>query len=115
MMYQENYKKYRGLCKELSEAFVIENPDYEIVRGWYYEPLWSREEPHWWCKHKETGEIHDPTKLQFPSGGIMQFYREFDGILQCEQCGKEVEEKEAGFYGNYAFCSVHCIRRCLGV
>ena len=113
-MSEENYKKYRGKCKEYCEALIEENPKLRMVRGYYYEPHWSRDEPHWWCVDKD-GNIHDPTKLQFPSGGIAGFYREFSGLVYCEECGKEMQEKDASNVGNYPICSDRCAMNLVGV
>lgn len=109
----ENYKLYRGKCKEMSEALVASNPELRLVRGHYFCPLWASNEPHWWCVDKD-GVIHDPTKLQFPSRGE-GIYEEFDGIVECSNCGKEMKEEEASFSSNYAFCSNLCHGKFVGV
>jgi len=111
----DNYLKYRGKCRELCDALIKENPDLILVRGWYYEPLWSREEQHWWCKDKE-GNIHDPSHLQFPSCGVSEFYREFKGLFNCSNCDKEVKEEDIGSAeGRYVFCSHKCHGKFIGV
>jgi hypothetical protein len=112
MSSQENYLKYRGKCKEMSEALIKEDPTLTLVRGHYYCPMWG-EQPHWWCK-KPDGTIVDPTKNQFPSRGIGE-YVEFDGIIKCSSCGKEVPEADAMLESNYAFCSNICHGRFVGV
>jgi hypothetical protein len=33
---ESDYMKYRGKCKEMSEALVKENPKLRLVRGHYY-------------------------------------------------------------------------------
>lgn len=111
----DNYRKYRGKCKEMSEALVAENPELRLVRGHYFCPLWGTEEPHWWCVDKD-GKIHDPTKLQFPSAGH-GMYEEFNGMCTCSNCGNEVPEAEAviGGNGNHAFCNHTCYGRYIGV
>lgn len=115
MTEETNYQKYRGKCKEFAKELAeSSNGELEIVRGYYYEPLWNRDEPHWWCKDK-NGVIHDPTKLQFPSGGMTEFYREFDGYLNCEQCGKQITESEIVPIGNYATCSKRCAMSLVGL
>lgn len=108
-----DYQQFRGRCKALSEAWVREHPDYTLVRGSYFCPMWNREEPHWWTKDAE-GKIYDPSARQFPSAGS-GIYTEFDGWVSCAECGRRVAEDEAGFYGNYAFCSDRCIGRFVGV
>lgn len=109
---EEDYTKYRGKCKEMSEALIKADPSLTLVRGHYYDPIWG-EQPHWWCK-KVDGTIVDPTKDQFPSKGKCT-YVEFSGIVECANCGKEMKEEEAEFESNYAFCSYTCHGRFVGV
>ena len=111
---QSNYLKYRGKCKEMCDALVLEDPTLKLVRGYYFEPTWHRDEPHWWCVNTK-GAIVDPTKLQFPTGGIVDFYTEFDGTYDCEQCGKNFPEAQLVDMGNYATCSTMCAKRLVGV
>ena len=99
----------RGKCKEMCEKLVRDNPELTMVRGFYWCPIWNKDEPHWWCKDKQ-GNIVDPTVNQFPSKGV-GYYTEFDGFITCEMCGKRVPEDEAQFYGNYACCSYNCMVR----
>lgn len=105
-----NYSRFRGKCKEYSEALAANNPELTIVRGWYYCPVWNSEEEHWWCKDQD-GNIHDPTKLQFPSAGIGE-YKEFDGYYPCIQCGEPVHESQLMHQG---FCSTKCACACVGI
>jgi len=98
----EDYIKYRGKCKEYCEAAIAEDPTLTIVRGHYWDYMWG-EQAHWWTVRTD-GTIYDPTKAQFPSNG-MGDYTPFNGIITCAQCGKEVPEEDAQYYGNYAFCS----------
>lgn len=109
----ENYRKYRGKCKEMSEALAESTPGFRVVRGHYFCPLWASNEPHWWCVD-EAGVIHDPTRLQFPSQGH-GIYEEFNGIIECSNCGKEMREEDATFDSRYAFCSYECHGRFIGV
>lgn len=111
---QSNYSRYRGKCKEMCEALVADDPSLKMVRGHYYEPTWGREEPHWWCVNAE-GVIIDPTKLQFPSGGIIDCYTEFDGTFDCEECGKNFPEAELVAAGNYPVCSNTCALKLVGL
>jgi hypothetical protein len=104
----------RGKCKEMSEELVKKDPTLTLVRGWYYEPLWNKDEEHWWTKTIE-GEIIDPTASQFPSGGIPEFYTEFDGTMSCSECGKKISEKVAKFAGRYPVCSTKCAMRLVGL
>ena len=103
----------RGKCKEMAEELSLAN-NYRLVRGYYYEPLWDREEQHWWCEDSD-GNIFDPTKEQFPSGGIVGFYREFSGYYTCETCGCDIEEYKVIQMGNYACCSQSCAMRLVGL
>lgn len=105
---ESNYSKYRGKCKEMSEALVKENSALTLVRGFYYCPVWGAQ-PHWWAKDTE-GKIHDPTKLQFPSAGS-GVYEEFDGTMPCEGCGKMTTEADATFSGHHVYCSNACAYR----
>lgn len=114
MIEESDYQKYRGRCKEMSEALVKADPTLTLVRGHYYCPYWSVDpHPHWWVKDQE-GNIIDPTALQFPSKG-KGIYTEFDGTVECSQCGKEMKEEEARFESNYAFCSISCNMRFVGL
>ena len=113
-MSESDYIKYRGRCKEFCDELIESNPDLRLVRGYYYEPLWDREEEHWWCVDINN-EIHDPTKKQYPSGGIKEFYREFDGTLECEECKKIITEDQIVSIGRYAVCSNLCAHKLVGL
>jgi len=108
----DDYQKYRGKCKEMSEALIAQDPTLILVRGYYMCPLWGEQE-HWWTKAQD-GTIIDPTKDQFLSKGCGE-YIEFDGTLQCSECGKTMKEEEADIDGRYAFCSYECHGRFVGV
>jgi hypothetical protein len=110
---QADYLKFRGKCKELSEQAVKEDPTLRLVRGHYFCAVWNSNEPHWWTV-REDGTVYDPSKAQFPCNG-MGIYEEFDGIVPCAECGKEVEEKDAKLTGNYGFCSNACAMRFVGL
>lgn len=109
----DEYASLRGRCHELSQAACAADPTLKLVRGWYYCPIWNVREPHWWTIRPD-GSIHDPTANQYPSRGQGQ-YEPFDGYHECEQCGCEVLESQAFFYGRFVFCSERCICRCVGV
>jgi hypothetical protein len=100
-----NYQKYRGKCKEYAEKLCKEDPNLILVRGYYYCPFWGKQ-GHWWCK-KPDGTIVDPTVKQFPSKGT-GVYEEFDGWVECAECGTRIKEEQAQFEGSYAFCSTRC-------
>jgi len=108
----EGYRQFRGKCKELSEAAVAEDPTLTLVRGYYFCPIWGKDEPHWWT-FRADGTIYDPTKDQFPSRGA-GIYTPFDGVVYCEQCDKPMTENKAAenSVGNHAFCSYECYVRC---
>jgi hypothetical protein len=109
----DGYRLYRGRCKELSEAACAADPTLKLVRGHYYCPIWNSEEPHWWTL-RQDGTIHDPTREQFPSHGCGE-YTPFDGMVSCEECGKNIAEEDAIIESNYAFCSGRCYGKCVGV
>lgn len=96
----------------MSEALVKQNPQLRLVRGHYICTIWGSQ-AHWWTVN-ENGDIIDPTKDQFPSKGYGD-YIEFDGVVRCEQCGKEGHEDDFQFAGNYPICSTECYGRLVGV
>lgn len=108
----EDYLRFRGKCKELAEVAILEDPTLKLVRGHYYCYAHG-EQPHWWCE-KPDGTIIDPSARQFPSNGNGA-YVPFNGIVECAQCGKEMQEDEAHFESNYAFCSTRCNMRFVGL
>jgi hypothetical protein len=99
----------RGKCEEMSKAAVEADPTLRLVRGWYVDPVWGREE-HWWTERPD-GSIHDPTAAQFPMGGVADWYEEFTGTFPCEECGRDFAEVEG--YGRC--CSAACFGRMVGV
>jgi len=108
-----DYEKYRGKCKEMSEALIKENPELRLARGWYHCPIDGKEQ-HWWCEDKE-GNVIDPTVKQFKTKGAAAYYEEYRGILECSECGKEIKEEEADIEGRYCFCSLKCHMRFVGL
>lgn len=107
-----DYREFRGQCKPLCEAAMVQDPTLTLVRGHYYCPDWGKQ-THWWTVRPD-GTIHDPSARQFPSNGI-GMYVEFDGRVECSECGKEMDELEALVESNYAFCSGACHCRFVGV
>lgn len=104
----------RGRCEELSRAAVETDPTLRLARGWYDDPVWGSQE-HWWTVRPD-GTIHDPTARQFPVPGITVLYREYDGIICCMECGKEVPEDEAYLAdGSNGVCSGRCYGRMVGL
>lgn len=100
----------RGKCRECAEAAVQADPTLTLVRGWYIDPVWGREE-HWWAKRPD-GQIVDPTAGQFPVGGVDAWYVEFTGVYPCEECGIEVPEDDL-IEGRV--CSDVCFGRMVGI
>lgn len=111
----DNYAKFRGKCKELSEAEIEKDPTLTLVRGFYYCPFWG-EQQHWWCQ-RQDGSIVDPTKLQFPSKGAGEYIAipENSLVLPCEECGVDVKEEDFIVMGNYVVCSNSCAMRLVGL
>lgn len=107
-----DYQKYRGKCRELCEEAIKEDPSLKLVRGYYICPLWGSQ-PHWWCI-KSDGTIVDPSVKQFPTAGIGADYIEFDGSIECEHCGKSVQEEDAYTYEHHAYCSYSCFGHDVG-
>lgn len=112
MTEQTDYLKYRGKCKELSEAECAKDETLRLVRGYYHCPMWGKQ-CHWWCV-KPDGTIVDPSVNQFPTRGAAADYEEYDGTIECEQCGKRVTEDDASVDGHHVFCSSECYARCVG-
>lgn len=112
-MSESIYNLFRGKCKEMSEALCKEDASLTLVRGFYHDPFYGKEQ-HWWCK-KPDGTIVDPTSKQFPFGGIKEFYEEFKGSCECAECGIKKPEEEMKFESNYAFCSGKCLMRFVGL
>ena len=100
----------RGKCKEYAEAAIEADPTLTLVRGWYDDPSWGRQE-HWWCK-RDDGTIVDPTSGQFTLGGVAEWYEEFAGLYPCEQCGRETPEAELV---EGRCCSDRCFMRMVGL
>lgn len=107
-----DYLRFRGKCKELCEQAVAADPSLRLVRGYYYCPFWRSTEQHWWTVRTD-GAIYDPSKDQFPSRGN-GLYEEFDGFVECAECGKRLKEAAAHIDGRYAFCSYTCHGRFVG-
>jgi len=114
MLKDDDYSKYRGKCKEMVDEAIKKDSSLIAVRGYYYDPEWGRQ-THWWCK-RDDGSIYDPSARQFPSKGN-GVYEEFDGNVECSNCGKKIKEEFAIIDGNghYAFCSSECNMRFVGL
>jgi hypothetical protein len=107
-----DYAKYRGKCKEMSEAAISADPSLVLVRGHYDCPFWGKQ-AHWWTVRPD-GSVYDPSVRQFPSNGCGE-YIPFDGTVECAQCGKKIPEEKADIEGNYAFCSYECHGQFVGI
>lgn len=105
-----NHNPLRGKCEEWAKAAVADDPTLRLVRGWYVDPVWGRQE-HWWTEQPD-GTIFDPTSSQFPMGGVAEWYEEFQGMYPCAECGVEVPE-DALIEG--CCCSGECFGRMVGV
>jgi hypothetical protein len=112
-MSQSDYLKYRGRCKELCDQAIKSDPSLILVRGYYFDPIWNKEEQHWWTK-REDGSIYDPSAKQFPSKGH-GIYAEFDGFVTCEECGKVMPESESKMCGKFPVCSTKCALSLVGL
>lgn len=99
----------RGKCESMSKAAVEADPTLRLVRGWYHDPDWGRQE-HWWTERPD-GTILDPTSGQFPWGGIPHLYEEYQGVFPCGECGADVREGE-GYDG---CCNEVCFGRMVGL
>lgn len=106
---KSDYLILAGKCHEACLALQQVIPELELVRGYYISI--GNYSPHWWLRTPE-GTIIDPTRAQFDSGGI---YEEFNGSVECEQCGKEIAEEDIIPMGSYPVCSNTCARKLVGV
>ena len=52
--------------------------------------------------------------FNFQSQGIGE-YEEYNGLVECAECGKVMREVDADIEGNYAFCSYRCHMRFVGL
>lgn len=106
-----DYLEFRGKCEEMSKAAVSADPTLRLAKGHYHCPIWGKQ-AHWWTIRAD-GSIYDPTVRQFPSAGLGE-YVEWDGEIQCEQCGGHVDMETASVDGRHVFCSYECYGRCVG-
>lgn len=109
----DDYTKFRGKCKEMCDDLLVEDPTLTLVRGHYFCLAWGTDEPHWWLK-KQDGTIVDPSCRQFPCNGS-GIYTEFNGMVECAECGKEMKEEDSRFESRYVFCDVKCNMRFVGL
>jgi hypothetical protein len=101
----------RGKCEEYAKRAVEEDPTLRLVRGWYHDPEWGRQE-HWWTQRPD-GTIHDPTAAQFPVPNVFHWYEEYVGVFPCQGCGRDVAEDDPERYE--MCCSGRCYGRMVGV
>jgi len=112
----DGYAQCEKVVTEMAEMF----PELEARKGFYHDLIWGRR-THWWCRHRETGRIIDPTGLQHPTGSL---FPESDGAYEdltdlpdeelarrvpsgvCMDCGDPV-------YEGKTFCSTSCERATL--
>ena len=96
----------------MSERLVKVDSSLTLVRGHYVCPI-DGKQAHWWAKTQD-GALIDPKKEQFSSKNGE--YIEFDGNIECSQCGKTVREEDTMFHGsNCGFCSGECLCEFLGL
>lgn len=112
-MSYSDYIRYRGKCKEFCDKAILDDPSLVLVRGYYVCPLDGKQE-HWWCV-KLDGTIFDPTVKQFKTNGAGAEYEEFNGWLECEECGKRILEEDAIPMGRYGVCSNACAKKLVGI
>lgn len=92
-----------GKCELMCKTMRLYFPELIIKRGRYIDPIWGKRE-HWWLV-TESGDIVDPTALQFPSKGCGE-YVELDESQPeptriCANCGSYC-------YDGAYFCSDEC-------
>ena len=104
---QGNYLKYRGKCKQLCQEAINKQPSLTLVRGYYHDAYWGKQQ-HWWTV-LPSGEIYDPSKLQFPDQNGE--YEEFNGMHVCDHCGGEVHEDDVTFVEHHVYCNGVCYYR----
>lgn len=109
---EDGYRLLAGKCKSVCEAIAKMDSQWTLTRGHYICPMWGPR-AHWWLTAKD-GTVYDPTIFQFPTPRI-GYYEPFDGRVSCAECGKEMDEAEAEFESNYAFCSGNCHMRFVGL
>lgn len=109
----EDYRVFRGRCRELCAVELAKDESLVLVRGHYFCPAWATNEPHWWLERPD-GSVFDPSARQFPSNGA-GLYEKFNGFFCCEQCGTEVEEEKVVPAGPYPCCSQQCALRLVGL
>lgn len=109
---QADYQEFRGKCRPLCDALLLERPELKLERGTYVCPMWG-DQAHWWLVDPD-GEIVDPSARQFPSGGA-GLYIPFDGTVTCAECGKKGKEEDFGHESRYSFCSAQCHARFVGI
>ncbi len=101
-------KDCTGECEEITEEMGGAFPELVKVRGHYHCPVLGKRQ-HWWLKTK-TGQIVDPTKAQFPSGGAFEYEEHVEGseepVGKCMQCGEYVYLSAGA--GTHA-CSKKCL------
>lgn len=94
-----------GRCQDAAAAMAAQFPELTLTRGHYYCTSWG-ERQHWWCVGP-SGEIVDPTAIQFPSAGQGVYVPWVEGEKEptgrCPNCGGYV-------YDGGTVCSDECAR-----
>lgn len=82
----------QGKCQEYVERMKEAFPNLTVRAGFYYDAVWGARQ-HWWLE-TDSGEIVDPTAIQFPGGAgadpsHYEFVPEEDRpIGVCANCGE---------------------------
>lgn len=80
----------KGMCRYFVDYMAETFPELRRVRGYYYEPSGAHH-PHWWLA-LPTGDVVDPTIVQFEPGGSYVEFTGPDPVGQCFNCGDLVWE-----------------------
>lgn len=101
----------RGTCERAAQELAHEDSSLRVVRGWYIDAQWGRQE-HWWCE-RPNGTILDPTVEQFPTGHVpaLREYQEYQGVHSCPGCGAPVVTEDS----SSGFCCGPCLGGTVGV
>jgi hypothetical protein len=92
----------RETCIEMSKFF----PELIQKCGFYKDPIWG-DRQHFWLQ-TPSGEIIDPTELQFPGYGVGSYHpldEKDRPIGKCLNCGKLVYSKDSN---ESNICSKKC-------
>jgi hypothetical protein len=86
---KENVPEAYGTCREVTKDMLKVFPHLRRVRGHYHCFSWGDRE-HWWLED-ESGNVIDPTRMQFPSQGCGTYHElsdEPEPTGMCPNCGE---------------------------